>query len=102
MTFALGNVTLGLSVNGTAISTATLPDLLLEPGNNTVTMYAEVYELVAASLAMSMKTTILPVDIQGNTSTYNGQIIPYYTTMLNNTLLHTSINISSALGSTTR
>lgn len=98
MTIALGNVTLSLSVNGTSIGTATLPNLVLQPGNNTVGMRAEVYKLVAAAIALQREQTILPVDIRGNTSTFEGRQIPYYNTMLANTALQVPLDISKAMG----
>lgn len=98
MTIGLGNVTLSLSVNGTDIGTATLPDLVLQPGKNTWPMYAEVYKVVAAAIAMQRQETILPVDIQGNTSTFEGHQIPYYNTMLANTRLQVQLDISKAMG----
>lgn len=98
MTIALGNVTLSLSVNGTSIGTATLPNLRLEPGSNTATMRAEVYKLVAGAIALERQQTILPVDIQGNTSTFEGREIPYYTTILRKTWLQVPLDITKALG----
>lgn len=98
MTIALGNVTLALSVNGTSIGTATLPNLRLEPGRNAVTMRAEVYKLVAAAIALERQQTILPVDIQGNISTFEGREIPYYTAMLRKTWLRVPLDITKAMG----
>lgn len=97
MTIALGNVTLSLSVNGTGIGTATLSDLVLEPGNNTKMMRAEVYQLVVAAIVMERQNTIIPVDIRGNTSTFEGRQIPYYNTMLAATHLQVDLDVSKAL-----
>lgn len=98
MSIALGNVTLALSVNGTSIGTAALPNMVLQPGNNTIGMRAEVYKIVAAAIAMERQQTILPVDIQGNTSTFQGRQIPYYTTMLSETSLRVDLDITKAMG----
>ncbi|MBA7489680.1 hypothetical protein ES702_00214 [subsurface metagenome] len=98
MSIALGNVTLALSVNGTSIGTGTLPNLVLGPGNNTIGMRAEVYKLVAAAIAMERQQTILPVDIQGNSSTFQGRQLPYYTTMLSQTRLRVDLDITKAMG----
>lgn len=97
MSIALGNVTLALSVNGTSIGTASLPNLVLQPGNNTVGMRAEVYKIVAGAIALERKQTILPVDIQGNSSTFQGQQIPYYTTMLSETGFRVDLDIAKAM-----
>lgn len=97
MTIDLGNVTLSLSVNGTAVGTSTLPNLRLKPGDNIVQMRAEVYQLVVVGIVMERQNAILPVDIKGNTSTYNGQQIPYYNGMLAATELSVELNVTEAV-----
>lgn len=97
MTIALGNVTLALSVNGTSIGTAMLPDLVLNPGANTQQMRAEVYQLVVASMVMERENATLPVDIRGNTSTFGGQQIPYYNTMLAATQFRIDLDVADAM-----
>lgn len=97
MTIALGNVTLALSVNGTSIGTATLPDLVLNPGANTQQMRAEVYQLVVAAMVMERENATLPVDIRGNTSTFGGQQIPYYNTMLAATQFRIDLDVADAM-----
>ncbi|KAJ9656055.1 hypothetical protein H2198_005215 [Neophaeococcomyces mojaviensis] len=98
MTIDLGNVTLAMSVNGTPIGTATLPNLTLKPGDNLVDMRAEVYQLVVVGIVLeSYHDGILPVDVAGNTSTYDGMQLPYYNAMLAATKLRLDLNVFDAL-----
>lgn len=97
MTIDLGKVTLSMSVNGTAVGTATIPSLVLKPGDNTVDMRCEVYELVVVGIVMQRQNPVLPVDIKGNQSISNGQVIPYYTSMLGATALQVELNVTQAI-----
>ena len=97
MTLDLGKVTLSMSVNGTDIGTATIDNLVLEPGDNIVQMRAEVYQLVVVGIVLERQSAVLPVDIKGNQSTVEGQVIPYYTTMLGTTALQVQLNVTDAI-----
>lgn len=97
MTIDLGRVMLNMSSNGTDIGYATIESLVLRPGNNTVTMRVVSYQLVVVGLVIASQNVILPVDIRGINSSYNGELIPYYTTMLQNTALRVDLNITSAV-----
>lgn len=101
MTIELGNVTLAMSVNGTSVGTTYIQDLTLKPGNNTVNMRTTVYELVVVGLIFNgYSSGILPVNLVGNTSTYNGVELPYYNAMLEATKLKLDLNVFDAIKGT--
>ncbi|PYI00896.1 hypothetical protein BO78DRAFT_401733 [Aspergillus sclerotiicarbonarius CBS 121057] len=98
ISIALGNLTLNLSVNNTAIGQAYIYDLTLRPGNNTVTMTANVSELTVAGMLSDYPNYILPIDITGNSTVYDNQVIPYIAGALADLELRTSLNVTKALG----
>ncbi|EXJ92747.1 hypothetical protein A1O3_01299 [Capronia epimyces CBS 606.96] len=78
-TYQLGNVSLAMSVAGLPVGTATLPDVLLKPGNNSFPMRAITNQTAVVDLIFTnYKSGILPIDIVGNTSVYAGKHLPYY------------------------
>ena len=97
MTIDLGKVMLKMACNGTDVGYATIESLVLRPGANTVSMRVVSYQLVVVGLVLQRQNPILPVDIKGVNSSYNGELIPYYTTMLQNTALRVDLNITSAV-----
>lgn len=97
MTIDLGRVTLAMSVNGTSIGNATIDSLVLKPGNNTIDMRATVYEVVVVGIVIQQQNVMLPIDIKGNQSTFDGQVIPYYTSMLQSTALRVNLNVTQAV-----
>jgi hypothetical protein len=56
---------------------ATINDLTIRPGNNSYLMTAVVDQPAIIS-AEDTKTGLVQMFITGNSSTYNGQRIPYY------------------------
>lgn len=98
MTLDLGNVTMDLSVDGTAIGQALLPDLILKPGDNNVTMQSSVAQLVVISLVTSKYTNgVLPVSIVGNSSVRNGEHLTYYEEAIKSNTINLDLNIAPAL-----
>ncbi|PYH76525.1 hypothetical protein BO82DRAFT_359052 [Aspergillus uvarum CBS 121591] len=97
-TLTLGNVTLDLSVNGTAIGQSYLSDLTIRPGNNTLPMTANVSTLTVAGMLGSYPTLMLPVDIVGNSSVYNGEELSYFAEALAANTLSVELNVTKALG----
>lgn len=97
MTVDMGTVSLILSVKGTPIGRATIPSLVLKPGDNIVDMRAEIFQLVVVGIVLEQKDPIISVDIKGNQSVYNGQVIPYYTTVLGLLNLNRPLNVTQAL-----
>jgi hypothetical protein len=97
MTFDMGNITLDLAVNGTAIGQSFINDLVLVPGNNTFSMTSVVNETIVVEKLP--KNGILPVTITGNSSVYNGEVIPYFTEALQANSLVVDLNVIAALSS---
>ena len=79
MTLELGNVTMNLSVDGEAIGTSLLPDMVLRPGENTLPMQSTVKQLaVVRMIKEKYHNGIIPLEIKGNSSIYNGEHLSYY------------------------
>lgn len=97
MTLDLGRVALGMSVAGTDVGTAYIDPLVLKPGNNTVEMRAEVYQLVVVGIVLQRGNAVIPVDIKGINSTVDGQLLPYYTAMLEETAMQVELNVTQAV-----
>jgi hypothetical protein len=96
-----GNLTLNLAVDGKAMGTTYLNDLVLKPGNNSIPMLAKVDQSAIISLLSSSsnpyKDGIVPFDITGNSSTYNGQDLPYFTKALSANKLTVKLDVGAAL-----
>jgi hypothetical protein len=100
MTLDLGNVTMDLSVNGTAIGTALLPNLILYPGANNVSMQSTVKQVTVIGLVKSSyQNKIIPLDIVGNSSvsTQNGQHLTYFEEAIKSNTIRVDLNIGPAL-----
>ncbi|MCJ1284287.1 hypothetical protein MMC26_003618 [Xylographa opegraphella] len=97
-TFAMGNVTLDLSVAGRPIGTSTLADLVLAPGNNTVPMAAATNQSAVLELITATYTDgLLPVDVAGRSSVYDGVHLPYYEQALASVTQHVVLDVGAAL-----
>ncbi|GAB7353346.1 hypothetical protein MBLNU459_g3832t1 [Dothideomycetes sp. NU459] len=98
-TLALGDTSLNLSVNGTFIGNATLPNLTLTPGNGSYLLYATANETALVSLLKKpqYKCAVLPVDVQGNASIFGGEVVPYFTEALQGNTQRTVLNLTSTL-----
>lgn len=102
MTISLGNVTLDLAVNGTAIGESYIKDLTLKPGENTFSMRAKVDQLKMIDLMSKYPGTIVPVDITGsetNSSVYDGKPLSYFSRALASNKLRVDLNITEVIGS---
>ncbi|KAE8371715.1 hypothetical protein BDV26DRAFT_120434 [Aspergillus bertholletiae] len=101
MTISLGNVTLDLSVNGTAIGKSLIQDLVLKPGDNKFPMKATVDQLAVVSEMTKYPGTIVPVDITGsetNSSVYDGKALSYFSRALASNKLQIKLNITEVVG----
>lgn len=78
-----------------------LDDLVLKPGNNTVPMTANVQALEILNLLIKggdkYKDGMMPFEITGNSSVYNGKELPYFTEALQSNNLSVSLNVTAAL-----
>ncbi|KAL4891225.1 hypothetical protein BDV59DRAFT_203670 [Aspergillus ambiguus] len=101
ITIAMGNVTLDLSVDGTAIGQSFLNNLVLKPGDNQLPMTAKVDQTALAGMLENYKEKnyIVPVQITGNSSVYNGQHLTYFETALAANQLNVDLNVLEILGS---
>jgi hypothetical protein len=95
----MGNVTLDMAVAGTFIGNATMPDLVLRPGNNTVPIHVTVNQTAVIGLLQTPKFRcgVLPVDIAGKKSMYNGQELTYYSEALQSNKVTNNLNVRPAL-----
>ncbi|KAJ5718842.1 uncharacterized protein N7483_009924 [Penicillium malachiteum] len=107
-TFALGNVTLNLWSYDLLIGQGTIQNVVLKPGNNTVSLRGEldietiidnIYDIIH-----SQEAALLDGDFQlsasGNSTIYNGNHIAYYEEILNNLTLTTRVSILEVLSGT--
>ena len=98
MTLDLGNVTMNLAVDGTAIGYSLLPNLVLKPGDNQLTMQGRVDQLQIVGLITSKyKNAVLPLDIVGNSSVKNGEHLTYYEDAIKSNTIKLDLNVAPAL-----
>lgn len=94
----LGTVTLDMSVAGTPVGVATIEDLVLKPGNNLFEMRAVTNQTAVVTLIFTdYKDGILPIDVVGNTTTFNDQSLPYYEKALQSNKLRLNLDVIDAL-----
>lgn len=95
-------------MGGLILGNATIYNVLLEPGNNTVAARGVVdlklalknLPMLIASQANALKTGSLELTASGNSTIYNGQHIDYYEKVLNNLVLTTQLPILTLLTDT--
>lgn len=99
MTLALGDVSFDMSVGGLFIGNATMPNLTLRPGNNSYPIHVTSNQTRVAGIIQKPEyhCGVFPVDIAGNQSVYDGEVLPYYTEALKHNELTTMLNVSDAL-----
>ena len=98
MTLDLGNVTMNLAVDGTAIGYSVLPNLVLKPGTNLVPMQANVQQIAVISVIQSKyKDGVIPLDISGNSSVSNGQHLEYFEEAIKSNTVRVNLNTKPAL-----
>lgn len=98
MTLDLGNVTMNLAIDTTAIGYAFLPNLLLKPGNNTVDMQAHVDPLtVYDQVNRNYKNAIVPLSVSGNSSVRDGVHLTYYEEAIKSNVVKLDLNVGPAL-----
>ena len=99
ITLNMGNVTLDMNVAGTFIGNATLPNLMLTPGNNTVPIHVTVNQTAVVGLLQvpQYQCGLLPVDIVGKKSMFNGEELTYYSKALQANTVQTQLNVRPSL-----
>ena len=108
LTLHMGNVTFGNFLPATPYSSpffignSTLENVVLVPGNNTVPMRSTINQtLVLDAIGLVYKNGILPVDIVGATSVYNGQHLTYFEAALQSLTQHVKLDVGAALKAAT-
>jgi hypothetical protein len=98
-TYAFGDVSFDMSVEGEFIGNATLPSLTLTPGNNSYPIHVTSNQTRVALIIQRPEyhCGVFPVDIAGNASVYDGKRLPYYSDALRANKLSTVLNVSDAL-----
>jgi hypothetical protein len=98
ITFSMGNVTMNVYNEGVQIGVSTLPNLVLSPGNNSVTMTSITNQTAVLTLLTEKYTDgLLPIDIIGNSSVYDGVHLTYYEAALQSVTQHVTLDVGSAL-----
>jgi hypothetical protein len=98
MTLDLGNVTMNLAVNGTAIGYALIPNLFLTPGENKFPLQSHVEQLTILGLIQSeYNNAVLPLQIVGNSSVRNGQHLTYYEDAIKSNMINLDLDVGPAL-----
>jgi len=100
LTVAMGNVTLSLeTLKSGLVGNATILNLTIAPGNNSLPMTAVVDQTKVLS---SMDSDgFVEMVITGTSSVYNGQHIPYYEKALASNVLTLKMNIKQILADST-
>lgn len=98
MTLELGNVTMNLSVDGEAIGTSLLPDMVLKPGSNNCSMSSKLDQLkVIEMITKKYKNGVLPIGITGNSSIRNGEHLEYFEEAIRSNEIVVNLNAAPAL-----
>jgi len=97
MTLSLGNVTMNLALDGTPIGTALLKDLVIKPGDNNVQMQSITNQTTILNYVIAKKNAVIPLDIAGNSSIYNGEHLTYFEAALNSNTVRVDLNVGPAL-----
>ena len=93
-----GNLTLNLAVDEKPIGTSYLQNVLVKPGDNTIDMTAIVNQSTVIDIvADKYLDGMVPIQISGNSSVYNGEEIPYFSAALASNKLTVEMNLLDAL-----
>lgn len=98
MTLDLGNITMNLAVDGTAIGYALIPDLYLKPGDNVFPLQSHVDQLAILGLIQNKyNDAVLPLEIVGNSSIKDGQHLTYYEDAIKSNTINLNLDVGPAL-----
>lgn len=98
MTLDLGNVTMNLAIDSTAVGYAFLPNILLKPGTNTVDMQAHVNPIaVYEQVTKNYKNAVVPLSVTGNSSVKDGVHLTYYEEAIKSNVVKLDLNVGPAL-----
>ncbi|EXJ66065.1 uncharacterized protein A1O5_10679 [Cladophialophora psammophila CBS 110553] len=97
-TFELGKVNMNMSVAGASIGTCSVPNVLLQPGDNTFPMIGVANQSAIAGLVLGLfKPGIVPIDVVGTQVLYNEENIPWYEQALQGLMLRLDLDVTGAL-----
>lgn len=97
-TIEMGNVTFNNYVDGTLIGTSLLTDLVLRPGDNSVPMRSVISQpLVLTALTTPYRNGIIPIDVVGNSSVYEGKNLIYFEKALQGNTQRIELDVGKAL-----
>ncbi|WEW58791.1 hypothetical protein PRK78_004259 [Emydomyces testavorans] len=101
MSLTMGNLTLNLSVDGKSIGQSHMNDVVIRPGDNNIEMTSKIDQTQVIGFLSGQnapyKNGILPVEIVGDSATYNGKELPYYSKALQSNKLHIDLNVGAVL-----
>jgi len=97
--FEFGNVTLDMSVAGIGVGNLTLPNFTLRPGNETYPLYSTSNQTAVLDLLQESAycSGVLPLELKGKQSIYNGQELPYFSAALQAGVLPVSLDLKGPL-----
>jgi len=100
LSLQLGTVTLDLSVDGTSVGKSRLENVIIEPGDNLVEMASTVNQTYVLGLITAPGSKypkgIIPLDVLGKTSVYNGKELSYFSKALASKKLRVDLNVLAA------
>jgi hypothetical protein len=99
MTLTIGTMVQDIYLNGTMIGNATIPDVVLKPGQNTFQMKsaADQISVITYLQADKSKSGILPVEARARTVTYKGKRLEYFEYAMMETPVKLNLNLKAAL-----
>jgi hypothetical protein len=100
MTIDLGNVTMNLSVDKKPLGTSFLPNLILKPGDNNVTMQGRVDQVTVLELITTKyRNAVLPMEITGNSSVsaQTGERLAYFEDAMRENVVKLDLDVGEAL-----
>jgi hypothetical protein len=98
ITVEMGNVTFNNFVDGDLIGNSTIQNFVLAPGSNTVAMTSIVDQgKVLTLIATKYTSGVIPIDVIGKSSVYNGQHLPYFEAALKASKQTLNLDVGAAV-----
>jgi hypothetical protein len=99
MTLEMGNISLAMTGPAPAklpLGDGALHDVTLRPGKNILDIYviANQTSIVTVTQIPKYHCGVFPMEVRGSNVTYDGKILPYYTTALAENVIKTTLNVS--------
>lgn len=90
-------MTLDLSIEGESVGQSFIDNMKLVPGMNTFPMRSILDQAKVLKAKTNYPDGVVPFDIQGNKSVYDGKKLPYFTEALQATSMTAHVNVTAAL-----